>query len=152
MICRHSEEVRRQRDGFVELSEILIWFAQRRRGDHVPTIDDIESIVYGDGRNAKMRSEWGVTNNGERAIRTSQGHSAGAGATSDYSPRLHSPGLVVHGSTLENAFSICQNGLNRMGRLHVHLGKMANTRPVGMRPGSEVAVAIDGNRCVTEGM
>ena len=39
-----------------------------------------------------------------------------------------------------------------MGRLRVHLGEMVNNRHVGLRPGSEVAVAIDGNQCEAEGM
>ena len=149
---RHSDEVHRQRDGFVEIAEILRWFAQRRREDQIPTVGDIESIVNGDGWNTKMGFGWGVMGSGGRALRTSQGHSDGAGVTSDYLTRLHSPGWVVHGATLENAAGICQHGLNRMGRLHVHLGRMVNNRPSGLRQGSELEVVSDCNQFEAEGM
>ena len=49
MLCRRSDEVHRQRDGFLSLSEIVNWFARKRRVDQMPTIEDIESIVKCDG-------------------------------------------------------------------------------------------------------
>ena len=90
--------------------------------------------------------------NGERALRTSQGHSANSGVTSDYLPQVPRPGWVVHGSTLDNARSICTHGVNRMERFHIHLGRLVNNRPTGIRPGSEVAVVIGGEQCVKDGM
>ena len=42
--------------------------------------------------------------------------------------------------------------MNRMGRLHIHLGGMENNRPSGIRAGSEVVVVIDGNQCEHEGV
>ena len=39
-----------------------------------------------------------------------------------------------------------------MDRLHVHIGRVIDNRPVGLRPGSEVDVVIDGNQCGYEGV
>ena len=52
---------------------------------------------------------------------------------------------------VSNDVIIRRNGLNRMGRFHVHLGQMINNRPAGMGHGSEVAVAIGGDQYETEG-
>ena len=80
------------------------------------------------------------------------GNSAGAGVTSGYLPRVQTPGWLARGSSLGNARSICDYGLNRMDRLHIHLGRMINNRPACIRAGSEAVVAIDGNQCEHEGM
>ena len=62
-----------------------------------------------------MRFGMGTMNNGERALRTPQSHSDGAGVTSDYLPRLNSHGRVVRGSTVENAIGIFNMGWPALG-------------------------------------
>ena len=101
---------------------------------------------------SKKRFEWGKMNNGERALRTSQGHSKDAGVTSEYLTKVIRPGLLVRGTSLENAKSICREGINRMDRMHIHLGRMVNSRPMGIRPGSEAVIVIDGDLCVSDGI
>ena len=100
MMCRRISDVSRQRDGFVALTEILDWSEPSRKVEKRPAVGDIESIVRVGGGNHKLRFERGTMNNGGRALRTSQGHSANAGVTFDYLPRLKSPGWVVHGSKI----------------------------------------------------
>ena len=94
--------------------------------------------------------------NGKLAIRTSQGHSANSGVTSEYFQNIGNPGVVVHGTTLENARSICRHGLERMDRLHIHLGKMANDRrgerAEGIRNHSETGVIFEGAECRQRGV
>ena len=82
---------------------------------------DVNRIAHGDGGNFKKRFEFGQMENGRRAIMTSQGHSARSGVTSDYLEDIGGPGLVAHGTSLENARSICAQGLGRMDRLRIHL-------------------------------
>ena len=116
------------------------------------TLREVGGIVEGAGGNLKKRFEWGRMGNGERALRTSQGRSKSAGATSDYIARINTPGILAHGTSLGNARRICASGLSRVGRLHVHLGRLVGSRPVGIRPGSEVGIIIDGDRCTADGM
>ena len=60
--------------------------------------------------------------------------------------------MLVSGATLANAKQICSSWLNRVGRLHIHLGRTASQRPAGIRHGAEVALAIDGDRCAADGV
>ena len=94
----------------------------------------------------------GTLENGAEAIRTSQGHSKNAGVSSDYLPIVDSPGLLAHGTSLSNAESICKEGLNRGDRLQIHFGRIVHGRPVGIRPGSEVVIMVDGNACSSAGI
>ena len=150
MLCRHSNEVSRQKDGFAAWSEIAGIFRQRENVHFNMQIEDVEDIVNGAGGNFKKRFEWGKMKNGERALRTSQGHSQGSGVTSDYLAKVDRPGLLAHGTSAANALPICTNGIRRMDRIHIHLGRMVNARPVGIRPGSEAIVVIDGDLCVSD--
>ena len=116
------------------------------------TENDAKRIVNGEGGNFKMRFEWGEMKSGERALRTPQGHSKGSGVTFDYLPRLRKPGLLVHGTSLENAYAICTNGVSRVDRMHIHLGRMVNSKPVGLRHGLQVAIVIDGDLRESDGI
>ena len=59
MMCRHSHDVHRQINGFAALADISWRFEQRSRGEQIPSVEDIECIVRGEGDNTEMRSEWG---------------------------------------------------------------------------------------------
>ena len=136
MICRHINDVQRQKDGFIDVEEVAN-FLNRRENRHMEAkIDDVERIARGDGGNSKMRFEWGGTYDGRRAWRTSQGHSKGSGATSECLRQIQCPGMLAHGTSLDNAFNIGQQGLRRVERLHIHLGVMIDQQPVGIRSGS----------------
>ena len=88
----------------------------------------------------------------KRALRKSQCRGREAGVTSEYLRQVCDPGMLVHVTSVENANNICNVGLGRVGRLHIHLGRMAKRRHVGIIRGSDVAVAIGGNRCATDGI
>ena len=85
---------------------------------------------------------------GNPHVRTSQGNSAHSGVTSDYLEEVGNPGKVAHGTTMESAISICEKGLDRMDRLHIHLGRMIEDRrgerPVGIRGNAETGIVFDG--------
>ena len=151
-ICRRSDDVTRQRDGYLARGEI-VGFSDRRENRYLQlTLRDVEAIVDGSGGNFKKRFESGHMGNRERALRTPQGHSKGAGVTSEYLKKITEPGMLVHGATLENAKRICSDGLSRVDRLHIHLGSMLDSRPVGIRHGSEVSIVVGGNRCISDGV
>ena len=97
MLRRRSRDVHRQRNGFIAMAAILQRFVRKRRGAPVPRLGDIERIAHGEGGNRKMSFEWGVVGIGGSALRTSHGHSAGYGVTSDYLPRTQTHGWYVHG-------------------------------------------------------
>ena len=54
-ICRHSNDVQRQKGGFIDIEEIMNYL--NRRGDRYleANVDDVERIVRCDGGNFKMR-------------------------------------------------------------------------------------------------
>ena len=114
--------------------------------------EDLDAVIRGAGGNHKLRFEWGHLETGEEAIRTSQGRSKDAGVTSEYLQEVPQPGFLVHGTSLNNARSICTSGLERPGRLHIHFGTLQDGRPVGVRPGSEVIVVVDVDACKREGI
>ena len=116
------------------------------------TENDVGKIANGAGGNTKRRFEWCVMQNGERAFRSSQGHSIDAGVTSDYLAQIRKPGVLAHGASMDSAFAICRGGVERKERLHVHLGRLANSRPVGIRHGSEAVIVIDGDLCANDGI
>ena len=99
-----------------------------------------------------MRFECGSLGSGDDAIRTSQGHGRAAGVTSGYLPILPTPGLLAHGNSAGNARSICETGIMRSVRLHIHFGTMNRGRHRGIRPVSEAVVVVDGNACSQEGI
>ena len=103
--------------------------------------------MVGGGARSKKRFERGQMGKGERALRTSQGHRRNAGVASEYPKPVPSPGSMAHGTTFPNSKQIGDGELNRAGGLHVNSGRMINGRPVGIRNGSDVVVAVGGNRC-----
>ena len=152
MICRRSREFSRQKDGFIPWREIEAFFSRGGNLHFGMAENEVKRIVNGEGGNFKMRFEWGKMKNGERALRTPQGHSKGSGVTSDYLPILQNPVVLVHGTSLENAQGICTNGVSRVDRVHIHLGRMMNSKPVGIRHGSQVAILVGGNLCEADGI
>ena len=152
-ICRHDAHVYRQRNGFVEMSEVMTNADMRALG---ATREEVHRIVHGDGGNYKMRFELGVMDNGKAAIRTSQGHSIHAGVSSGYLGERGNPGRVVRGASLSDAVSICESGLGRMDRVHIHLGRTIKDgrgeRPGGIRNHTEVGIVFDGTECRQRGV
>ena len=94
----------------------------------------------------------GELESGADDIRASQCHISGDGASSGYLPISTQPGWLVRGTSFSNAENICRVGLFRSGRLRIHLGRTVDGAPNGIREGSEVGVAIDGDECVRNGM
>ena len=151
-LCRRDRNVSRQKDGFVSLRDILTRFRRPEFSQLNVTRGDLDQLIRGAWGNRKMRFEWGHLESGGVAIRTPQGHSRDVGVTSYYLPIAPEPGLLAHGTTVANARSICETGLRRSGRLHIHFGSMQGGRPVGVRPGSAAIVVADGNACSQEGI
>ena len=152
-LCRHDSRIYRRKNGFIEMADVISHGDMRALS---ATREDVYRIVQGDGGNFKKRFELGKMENGKSAIRTSQGHSVNSGVTSEYLQNIGNPGVVVHGTTLENARSICRHGLERVDRLHIHLGRMIKDhrgeRAEGIRNHSETGVIFDGGGCVEEGV
>lgn len=152
MARRHIKDYYRHKDGFVAIEDIAN-FPQRRESAHLEaTITDAEEIVNGEGRNSKLRFEWGVMSDGRLALRTPQCHIEGSGVTSDYLRQIPNLGPIAHATSVANAYNICQEGIRRAGSLHILLGRLIRQRPVGIRGGSEAAVAAGGERCVGDGI
>ena len=149
-ICRHDRYVFRQENGFVPLHDILNSYRWPEYAYLNVTEDDLKAIIGGAGGNHKKRFEWGRTDTGDTAIRTSQGHSRNAGVTSEYLNEVHRPGLLSHGTSWANSREIARYGLNRGDRLHIHFGELKNGRPSGTRYGSEAVIVVDGDLCVRE--
>ena len=76
----------RQADGYIALADILNSNEMRELGT---SRAEVKRIVQGEGRNHKMRFEIGRMKDGREALRTSQGHSAGSGVTSDYLEKIN---------------------------------------------------------------
>ena len=70
-----------------------------------------------------MFGRWGVDSGGV-AIRGAQGHTGNAGVSPDYLKLAGNPGVLAHGTSVENARDICETGLGRPGRLRVHFRTM----------------------------
>ena len=152
-LCRHDLRIYRQKDGFVSMEEVTNCREMRELG---ASTEEIHRIVGGDGGNFKKRFELGHMMNGKPAVRTSQGHSAHAGVTSDYLEDIGGPGRIVHGTSIESAEIICSRGLGRMDRLHIHFGKMIRSRkgekPAGIRGNAEAGIVFDGAECIQRGV
>ena len=150
---RHDGRIYRQRDGFVEMAEVL---GHRDMKALSATRGEVHRIVYGDGGNFKKRFELCQMENAKSAIRPSQGHSAHAVVSSDYLEGIGNHGRVAHGSSLGNAISICERGLGRMDRLHIHLGRMIKDRKgeraEGIRGNADDGLVFDGSECRQKGV
>ena len=152
-LCRHDARTYRQKNGFVDLRDIL------NHHDMIElsaTKEDIIRIVNGEGRNYKKRFEFGHMRDGSEAVRTSKGHSANSGVTSEYLEDIGGPGMIVRGASLSNARSICDQGVAAMDRLHIHLGSVKSDRRgerfAGIRNHSEVGVVFGGAEFIQRGI
>ena len=152
-LCRHGKRIYRQSNGFVDLRDVINNYDTMALS---ATKEDIVGIVHGDGGNFKKMFELGQMADGSESIRTSQGHSANAGAASDYLEDTGGPGMAAHGTSIANARSICVQGLASMDRLHIHLGPVEFDgrieRFAGIRNHSEVGVVFDGPECIQQGV
>ena len=128
-------------DGYVYLEEML-----RHSSFHGVLMDDIIRIV---ANCEKQRFQLGE-DGGRSMIRAAQGHTIkGLIRDEELLTRIENPADVpfcVHGTMQRFLPSIMANGLNKMGRNHIHFAAGmpgANGVISGMRKSSEVAIVID---------
>ena len=116
-------------------------------------MEDAYAIASGGGGNNKFRFELSI---GRCRIRCAQGHSAGGGARADCLPVETDVQYLVHGTSLEAAHQIAQNGLSRCRRMHIHFYERDRKWNVldghNMRCGSDVAIVISDRQCVDGGL
>ena len=83
---------------------------------------DLGKITNERGENKEIRSECGEMEGIDKAIRPSQGIGRTSGWSSEYLPVRYNPGMLVRGTSADNARAICNNGLNRGERWRIHDG------------------------------
>ena len=151
-VLRHKLKPIMQKDGFLPVNSIL---QDPDIQEQQATKVDLYAICQGDGGNHKLRFEKGYMANGDDAIRAAQGHSAKMGVSADHMPTRPDLLFCIHGTTLDAAHSIVQQGLNRGSRTHIHMfegNAMGHTRhfDCNIRSQCEVIVIIDAAACVTD--
>uniref|UniRef100_A0A8C4QVR7 2'-phosphotransferase n=1 Tax=Eptatretus burgeri TaxID=7764 RepID=A0A8C4QVR7_EPTBU len=130
-----------QEDGFVDVQDILNHPQFRRY-----TETDVAHVVQ---MNDKQRFEMcSSPSTGCLQIRANQGHSLELEELELTPITLASelPKVVLHGTYLRSWPSIRENGLSRMGRMHIHFapGEPDKSHVIsGMRRNCEVAIYID---------
>lgn len=135
-------------DGYVVLDDLL---AHPHYQGH--TFEEVREIVEADkkGRFSLLEEEdvW--------LIRANQGHSVTHVSQEALLTRITDASeapLWVHGTYYKFLPSICQNGLNKMGRTHIHFAADHPQNKVlsGMRRNVEVAVYLDVQQALDAGM
>lgn len=118
--------------GWVSVDTLLAACAGRR----MPiTRAEIEEVVT---QNSKQRFSFDAAGT---LIRANQGHSVEVDL--QLAP-VTPPGVLYHGTGHQTAPIVAQDGLQKMGRNHVHLSRDADTaRAVGARHGRPVIFQID---------
>ena len=107
------------------------------------TLQELEYIVENDN---KKRYEF---NSDKKLIRASQGHSINVDL--GYSSKTP-PEILYHGTVERNSDSILRNGLNKMGRIHVHLSSDQKTAiNVGSRRGKPVIFEVSALKMYHDG-
>lgn len=132
--------------GYVKLKDLL----QLREFKHI-NISDIQCIVE---NNQKKRFEL-ININGEYYIRVVQGHNNIVGSMIDDNlalERIDSKDLKIlyHGTQRTYIDSILSSGLKRMGRKHIHLVDIIDTKEQvsGFRRISDAIIVIDVQGCM----
>ena len=132
--------------GYVKLKDLL----QLREFKHI-NISDIQCIVE---NNQKKRFDL-ININGEYYIRVVQGHNNIVGSMIDDNlalERIDSKDLKIlyHGTQRTYIDSILSSGLKRMGRKHIHLVDVIDTKEQisGFRRISDAIIVIDVQGCM----
>lgn len=132
--------------GYVKLNDLL----QLREFKHI-NISDIQCIVE---NNQKKRFDL-ININGEYYIRVVQGHNNIVGSMIDDNlalERIDSKDLKIlyHGTQRTYIDSILSSGLKRMGRKHIHLVDVIDTKEQisGFRRISDAIIVIDVQGCM----
>lgn len=120
------------------------------------TIDDIYVIV---DTNNKKRLELKTINN-ILYIRAAQGHSKAVGLLINDNKLLEEITLdypneyIYHGTQLNFINSILKNGLNRMGRKHIHfVDNIDRDKQIsGFRSRSNTIITVDIKKCIKDGI
>ena len=152
---RHIDHEMMQKDGFMPLSELLITPAMV---DLFATREDVRKVIRGCGGNNKMRFEMGLMKDQKTtAIRACQGHSTSSGVADDSLPIAEGLTTLIHGTTYKAARKIVQEGISKMGRLHVHFYESdLEGRPLPIHPKvhltSEVIVVVSAEKCERFGL
>ena len=83
MICRHSNDVQRQMDGFIDLDEITRYLNRRGNRHLEASVDDIERVSQRDGGTSKCAS------NGEETAPANARYAGLRGVSKDQELRLN---------------------------------------------------------------
>ncbi|XP_075795191.1 tRNA 2'-phosphotransferase 1 isoform X3 [Pelodiscus sinensis] len=134
-------------DGFVDVASVLS--LPRFRG---VSVADVQRVVEtNEKRRFALRPHPG---DGHLQIRANQGHSLQQVSELELTPLLEPtdlPQTMAHGTYLRHWPAICQGGLSRMGRNHIHLapGLPGDGHVLsGMRQDCDVAIVIDGPKAL----
>jgi putative RNA 2'-phosphotransferase len=127
--------------GWVSVEELLSACAER---SFALTFDELVEVVE---RNDKRRFSFDAS---QRRIRANQGHSVELDlALEATAPPRH----LFHGTSRDRLSSIMEDGLQRMGRHHVHLSEDSTTaESVGRRHGRPVVLQIQAGEMSTTGL
>ncbi|XP_075795195.1 tRNA 2'-phosphotransferase 1 isoform X5 [Pelodiscus sinensis] len=138
-------------DGFVDVASVLS--LPRFRG---VSVADVQRVVEtNEKRRFALRPHPG---DGHLQIRANQGHSLQQVSELELTPLLEPtdlPQTMAHGTYLRHWPAICQGGLSRMGRNHIHLapGLPGDGHVLsGMRQDCDVAIVIDGPKALADGI
>jgi 2'-phosphotransferase len=146
-------------DGWVALSDALAQINGPRLRELVGNAEKLGSREFTEADVRKV-----VNANDKRRfvidgteIRAAQGHSMpGVGEKQGEPLTLETaPEVAVHGSYVKHVQAICEQGLSRMGRHHVHLAKgLLGEKGVisGMRPNAEVFVWVNVHEAIKGGL
>eukprot|EP00252_Welwitschia_mirabilis_P015653 TRINITY_DN3460_c0_g1_i2.p1 TRINITY_DN3460_c0_g1~~TRINITY_DN3460_c0_g1_i2.p1 ORF type:complete len:354 (-),score=35.67 TRINITY_DN3460_c0_g1_i2:91-1152(-) len=157
-VLRHKASklgLKMRSDGYVSVEELLSLNFKTHAGlrlcDH--SVEDLTEAVQRDNKQRfGLREE-----NGRLLVRANQGHTVVEIQTSELLTPVSSADdirICVHGTYMKNLESIKQSGLKTMGRRHVHFarGLPANGVISGMRTNCEVAIYLDLEKALKDGM
>ena len=128
-------------DGYIYLADLLNVKSLKKMNAGVPEVEYI--VQNNDKKRFELKQEDGVM-----LIRATQGHSIQTVQTEELLEKITNPFLynqIIHGTYYEPLPLIMQNGLNRMGRNHMHLavGLPGDGVISGMRSSCQVVIEIN---------
>ena len=134
LVLRHKPEtigLQLDENGWASVDELL---EKMNRPPYALSFEDLQLIV---AENDKQRF---IFSDDLKSIRANQGHSVSINLDL---PEKTPPGLLYHGTAIQNLESIRKKGLVKGSRQHVHLSTDVETaRQVGGRHGKPVVLTI----------
>ncbi|MEI0700199.1 RNA 2'-phosphotransferase [Brachyspira intermedia] len=144
LVLRHKPEnigLTLSKDGWANVYELIDKIKATGRNINKDILERV--VLYND----KKRFSF---NENHTLIRANQGHSINVDLQFE---EKEPPEILFHGTSIDNIESIKQEGIKKMGRLHVHLSLTEETaKKVGERHGKPAIIKINSKQMYEDGI